>query len=163
VSWRQLLANGEVTRHKTSRKELDSIRAVIFRDLADASIKGLSADRRFATAYNAALQAAKMAIACTGYRVSARAGHHKISFESLHLALGKTAEPYGDYFDRCRRKRNLIDYDDAYVATETEAQEIVTKANELFCMVEEWIAKTDSSLKAGEQPDRGRKSLHRKS
>jgi hypothetical protein len=32
-----LLANNEVKRHKTSKKELDSIRAVIVRDLADAS------------------------------------------------------------------------------------------------------------------------------
>ena len=34
------------------------MRALIARDLADAGIAGLSADRRFATAYNAALQAA---------------------------------------------------------------------------------------------------------
>lgn len=40
------------------------MRALIARDLADASLAGLSADRRFATAYNAALQAANMAIAC---------------------------------------------------------------------------------------------------
>src|SRR5712691_10894901 len=38
------------------------MRALIARDLADAGIVGLSADRRFATAYNAALQAANMAI-----------------------------------------------------------------------------------------------------
>ena len=64
VTWTQLLANKEVQRHKTSKKELDKLRAVIARDLADASLNGVSADRRFATAYNAALQAAKIAIAC---------------------------------------------------------------------------------------------------
>ncbi len=42
------------------------MRALIARDLADATINGLSADRRFATAYSAALQAANMAIACAG-------------------------------------------------------------------------------------------------
>ena len=67
VTWTQLLANKEVQRHSTSKKELDKLRAVISRDLADASLHGASADRRFATAYNAALQAAKMAIACAGY------------------------------------------------------------------------------------------------
>ncbi|HEX8892638.1 MAG TPA: hypothetical protein VF783_04905 [Terriglobales bacterium] len=40
--------------------------AVIRRDLADALLRGASADGRFATAYNAALEAAKMAIACAG-------------------------------------------------------------------------------------------------
>jgi hypothetical protein len=115
VTWTQLLASNEVQRHK---KELDKLRAVIARDFADASLDGVSADRRFATAYNGALQAAKMAIACAGDRV-AGAGHHRISFEVVKLAIGKPADPYSDYFDRCRRKRNVIDYDDAYVATHT--------------------------------------------
>jgi hypothetical protein len=79
----------------------------------------VSADRRFATAYNAALQDAKMAIACTGYCVVAGAGHHRISFEVVKLEIGKAADPYSDYFDRCRRKRNVIDYDNAFIATET--------------------------------------------
>ena len=65
----------------------------------------------------------------------------------VKLAIGKPADPYSDYFDRCRRKRNVIDYDDAYVATETEAHEIVTKAKEFIEMVEQWIAKTHPSLK----------------
>jgi uncharacterized protein (UPF0332 family) len=147
VSWTQLLANNRVKRHKTSKKGLDSIRAVIVRDLADASVDGVSADRRFATAYNAALQGAKMAIACAGYRV-AGAGYHKISFEAVKLAIGKAADPYSDYFDRCRRKRNVIDYDDAFVATETEAEEIVVKAKEFIGMVERWVAKVHPSLKA---------------
>jgi hypothetical protein len=38
--------------------------ALVGRDLADAQVKGLSADRRFAIAYNAALQTVNMAIAC---------------------------------------------------------------------------------------------------
>lgn len=48
----------------------------------------------------------------------------------VKLAIGKAAGPYSDYFDRCRRKRNLIDYDDAFVSTETEVKEILTKAKD---------------------------------
>jgi uncharacterized protein (UPF0332 family) len=129
-----------VKRHQTSKEELESVRAIIARDLADASVAGLSADRRFATAYNAALQSAKMAIACTGYRVTVGSGHHRISFECIELAMGSIANPLADYFDRCRRKRNTIDYDNAFVATETEAEEILLKANEFVEMVEKWIA-----------------------
>ena len=147
MTWTQLLANNEVQRHPTSKKELDRLRAVIRRDLADASLDGASADRRFATAYNAALQAAKMAIACAGYRVVG-AGHHRISFDVVKLAIGKAADPYSDYFDRCRRKRNVIDYDDAFVATETEAKEIVTKTKEFV----EVIAPI-GSLFSWEEPD----------
>jgi len=97
VTWAQLLANNEIKQHKTSKAELDKIRVAIHRDLADASLKGLSADRRFATAYNAALQATKMAIACAGYRVTAGGGPHRISFEAVSLAAGKAADGYADY------------------------------------------------------------------
>jgi N-acyl-D-aspartate/D-glutamate deacylase len=45
VTWTKLLANKEAQRHKTSKKELDNMRALIARDLADAGIAGLSADR----------------------------------------------------------------------------------------------------------------------
>lgn len=148
MTWTQLLAKDEVKHHKTSKTEIDKIRAAIRRDLADASLKGLSQDRRFATAYNAALQTTKMAIACSGFRVTPGGGHHRISFEALILAVGKAAAPYGDYFDRCRRKRNVIDYDDANVATETEAQEIVEKAVEFITVVEKWIAAKYPALKA---------------
>ncbi|MBZ5524029.1 MAG: hypothetical protein LAP21_17470 [Acidobacteriia bacterium] len=147
MTWTQLLANNEVKRHTTSKSELDNLRTLITRDLADAAIKGLSADRRFATAYNAALQCAKMAIGCTGYRVTTGPGHHQITFESAKLALGKAAGSYCDYFEFCRRKRNTIDYDYAYVATETEAQEIVVKAKDFFDTVEQWIAREHPNLK----------------
>lgn len=147
MTWTQLLANNEVKQHKTSKRELDKLRVAIHRDLADASLKGLSPDRCFATAYNAALQAGKMAIACAGYRVTVGAGHHKISFEAAKLAIGKAADSYCDYFDICRRKRNVIDYDDANVATETESQEILTKAKEFLEMVEQWIAQKNPALK----------------
>jgi N-acyl-D-aspartate/D-glutamate deacylase len=106
VNWTNLLANNEAQKHKTSKKELDNMRALIARDLADAGISGLSADRRFATAYNAALQAASMAIACAGYRIVSKVGHHRVSLESTKLVLGKAAHKYADYFETCRRKRN---------------------------------------------------------
>ena len=44
------------------------LRGIVERDLKDAKIPELSADRRYATAYNAILQLTKMVIACSGYR-----------------------------------------------------------------------------------------------
>jgi uncharacterized protein (UPF0332 family) len=146
MSWKQLLAKGEVKAHQTSKQELDNIRALIARDLADAALTGLSADRRFATAYNAALQTAKIVIACSGYRVSARAGHHAVTFEAAHLAIGSEAASLTDYFDACRRKRNMIDYDNSSVATETEADELLRKADEFRTLVEKWVATNHTHL-----------------
>lgn len=117
MSWKQLLDNRDVQRHRTSKQELDNIRKLIIRDLADASITALSADRRFATGNNAALQAAAMTVLCSGNRVSVRAGHHQITFEAAHLAIGSKAVALTDYFDACRRKHNVIDYMNSSVAT----------------------------------------------
>jgi SAV_6107-like HEPN len=123
------------------------MRALIGRDLADAKVRGLSADRRFATAYNAALQAANMAIACAGYRVTAKTGHHRIALDSVRLALGAQAETHADYFETCRRKRNVIDYTRSHVATETEADEIVERVRKFYDAVEAWIESKFPSLR----------------
>jgi hypothetical protein len=136
VSWTNLLANNEAQKHKTSKKELDNMRALIARDLTDAGIAGLSADRRFATAYNAALQAANMAIACAGYRIVSKVGHHRVSLESTKLVFGKPMHRYADYFETCWRKRNTIDYTFSNVATETEAKEILIQASQFYSEVE---------------------------
>jgi hypothetical protein len=146
TSWQQWLAKGDLKRHQTSKQEIDNLRDLITRDLADAAIVGLSADRRFATAYNAALQTATIAIACSGYRVSARSGHHKVSFEAATVAIGTAAVALSDYFDTCRRKRNFIDYMTSSVATDTEADEIVQRANEFRTLVEKWVLAKQPAL-----------------
>ena len=123
------------------------MRALVARDLADAQVQGLSADRRFATAYNAALQTANMAIACAGYRVTAKTGHHKVTVEAITLAVGTAVTAYDDYFETCRRKRNAIDYTRSHVATDSEADEIVSKAREFYELVEGWIKSKFPTLK----------------
>lgn len=146
MSWKKLVAEHKVHSHSTSKKELDALRAVVTRDLADASVKGLSDDRRFATAYNAALQAAKMSIACAGYRLAGTQGHHRLTFEAARLALGSSANRSLDFFETSRRKRNVIDYDHALVATKTEAEEIVAEAQAFYEFVEKWIATNHPKL-----------------
>ena len=60
VTWKDLLEGRRVKCHRTSREELRDLRAVVERDLKDAAIEALSSDRRFATAYNAVLQLARI-------------------------------------------------------------------------------------------------------
>jgi hypothetical protein len=94
--------------------------------LSDAKIPGLSTDRQFATAYNAVFQLAKMVIACAGYRVVGQE-YYLTTFEALELAMGRSIVPLARYFEACRRKRNMLDYDMANVATETEVRELLEK------------------------------------
>jgi len=139
VTWKQLLASNRVRPHTTSKQELDALRSIVERDLVDAGLAGLSDDRRFATAYNAALQLAKIAIACAGCRVSGL-GAHQTSFEAAELSMGTSVSALTLYFETCRRKRNTLDYDAANIISDGEATEILQKAKEFRQEVEAWIA-----------------------
>jgi hypothetical protein len=147
MSWKKLLQDNKVHRHTTSVQELTEIRRLVARDLSDATIPALSEDRRFATAYNAALQTGKMAIACAGYRIASVPGHHRLTFEGTKLAVGKPVEALADYFDACRRKRNEIDYTGAAIATGTEADELVLHAKSFLDLVERWIESNHPKFK----------------
>ena len=140
MSWQSLLQAQKIKSHHTSRQELDDLRDVVERDLHDAAVTALSADRRFATAYNAVLQLGKMVIACNGYRVVGP-GHHLTTFEAVEIAMGSSVSALAAYFDTCRRKRNQVDYDRANAATETEAEDLLNKADEFHDLVEKWILK----------------------
>jgi hypothetical protein len=144
MTWQELLAAKRVHAHKTSIEEIDGLRTVVQRDVKDAMLAGLSEDRRFATAYNAVLQLAKMAIACAGYRVSTRQGHHETTFAAIELALGESVSALAAYFDTCRRKRNAVDYSLANVVSEAELNELLHKAEQFRETVEDWIFKNHS-------------------
>jgi uncharacterized protein (UPF0332 family) len=143
MSWQSLLQAQKIKPHRTGRQELDDLRNVVERDLQDAAVSALSADRRFATAYNAVLQLGKMVISCAGYR-AVGPGHHLTTFEAVEIAMGSSVSALAAYFDTCRRKRNQVDYDRANAATETEAEELSNKAEEFRDLVEKWILKHHS-------------------
>ncbi len=125
------------------------MRRIIARDLADASIQGLSDDRTFATAYNAGLQLCKMSLACAGYRVSSTLpGHHQTTIEAAGVVLGRASAALTDYLETCRRMRNVIDYDYAEVVTEAQSRELLSKAAEFQTLVEAWIAKHHPKFKS---------------
>ncbi|HEV8574595.1 MAG TPA: SAV_6107 family HEPN domain-containing protein [Dehalococcoidia bacterium] len=135
-----------VRAHTTSLQELNDLRSVVARDLEDAAIEALSPDRRFATAYNAVLQVTKMVLACAGYRVIGT-GHQQTTFEALELAMGTSVSSHTAYFDTCRRKRNIVDYDTANVASRTEAEELLKEAKDFLQLAEAWIAQHHPQFK----------------
>src|SRR5262249_45562727 len=130
MTWKDLLKQQKIKAHTTSHEELHDLRAVVERDLKDAKLDQLSADRRFATAYNAVLQLTKIVIACEGYRVVGL-GHHQTAFEALQVGMGKEVTRLVPYFDTCLRKRNHVDYDVAKAARATETGDSIQMAKEL--------------------------------
>ena len=128
---------GWLTEHQSSREEIKNLLGVVDRDLKECQAKGLSADWRFAIAYNAALQAATAALAAAGYH-STRDSHHYRVFQSLEYTI--KAEPKLIYrLDAFRKKRNLSSYEMGGTVSDGEAKEMAALAAELRSEVERWI------------------------
>lgn len=124
MPYKKFLESGRIQEHVTSKQEIADLFALVDRDIKDASIKALSPDRRLATAYNAALQAAKAIMYCEGYRTRGSA-HHLTVFKFLELALGKSYREVAEFFDFNRVKRHIVDYDKAGRISEKEADELL--------------------------------------
>ena len=159
MSLPQLLASGRLRHLPAALSEIEDLLRVVERDLADACIEDVSADRRFATAYNAALQLATVALRAEGYRTSGTA-HHYTTIAALPLILGAGATQTADYLDACRMRRNTVDYDGVGIATERDVAELVLEATALRESVLGWLARAHPELMPARRPYEDR--LHRR-
>lgn len=131
MSLKNLLNEGVLKKHQTNKKEIYDLFSIVDRDLEDSVIPDLSTDRRFATIYNAVLQTVTALLHCEGYRISGY-GHHANTFLFLkHYNKGEF-KVEAAYFDQCRTKRNLTDYDYAGSISETECEELLKEATQFI-------------------------------
>ena len=130
--------------HGTSRDEVADLFALVERDLTDCRAAGLSADWRLNIAYNAALQAATVALAASGYRVAREAHHYRI-IQSLAHSIALPPSLIAQ-FDQLRKKRNLGGYERAGVASDQEAEEMFLLAKRIRDEVAAWLRKTHPEL-----------------
>jgi len=96
MNWNDFLANKSATRHSTSKQEIEDLRAVVLRNLSDAAAEGISVDGTFSHAYDAILVLAKIAVACSGYRIKGT-GAHRNTLLAMSLACGPEAHPLCQY------------------------------------------------------------------
>lgn len=145
MSWKKLQSEGCVEPHRTSKQELELLRAAVQRNLADAAIASLSTDNRFTIAYDAALLACKMAIACSGFRAKG-IGAHRTTFIAVKLAMGPTIATTAAYLERCRRKRNDLTYETAGIVSAKDAKDLLAEAQMLAKLVDRWIHDNHATL-----------------
>jgi len=133
------VSSGSLQRHRTSPEEVANLLGIVARDIAESQSPGLSSDWRLTIAYNAALQAAKTALAAAGYRVSSsEKGHHYRLVESLRFTV-EVPGPDVELLQRMKKKRNISDYEVAGAVSEREADEMVKLAQRIDRMVREWL------------------------
>lgn len=144
MSLTELAGEGKFKAHKTSKSEIHQLLALFQRDIADAQITNLSADRRFATAYNAALTLSVAALAVSGYQAP-NEGHHYWTIRSLAFTLKIDAKTI-EVFNRFRLKRNICDYERIGLISKTEVSEIIELATVLRVKLEEWLRQNHPAL-----------------
>ena len=145
MSWKKLITDNRVTAEAPSKTELDNLRSIVARSLKDAEAAGLSEDARFVLAYDAARTLALIVVRASGFRPKSHGGHHVNTF----LAL-ETADPafatLSTYFDGCRTKRNISEYDYAGGVSETDADGLLVAVKQFQIDVEAWIKTNHASL-----------------
>lgn len=140
MNLKDLLNQGRLRQHKTSKKEIENLLALVRRDIIDAKVEGLSSDRRFACAYNAVLQLATILLYCKGYEPEGL-GHHFTVFQTMKIIMGTDYYTLADYFDSCRSKRNITDYDYAGGISDSEAEELIKDAGRFLEVTLNWLRK----------------------
>lgn len=137
VSLENWLNDKLIVKHRPSAGEIAELLHICDRDLEKVEIIELGPDWRLSIAHNAAVQAAKAALAAVGYRAR-REGQHYLVLQSLAFSI-KTDPAIIDQLDKFREKRNISDYERAGLVTEQEAEEMIALAKQLRADVEQWL------------------------
>ncbi len=138
MSLKQWLDNGWLKKHETGKQEIANLFQIVDRDLKDAQAKNISQDWRFGIAYNAALKLCTILLAAEGYRPERTLQHYRAIFAMPEI-LGKETIEDAQYLDTCRKKRNIAEYDQIGIVSETEAEELLKFAKILRKKVLEWL------------------------
>jgi len=145
MSLQAWLENAWLRPHQSSMQEILSLLGIVYRDLEDATHRGLSADWRFGIAYNAALKPCTCLLYAEGFRSEKNLAHYR-ALLSLPLILGNERQEEAAYLDACRMKRNTLEYDNAGVATNQDAEELLNYVQGLRDDVIAWLKQTHPTL-----------------
>ncbi|MBL8359960.1 MAG: DNA-binding protein [Rubrivivax sp.] len=118
------------------------------RNLADAQLKGLSAENRFDAAYKAIMQLAMVALQANGYRtLTSKPGHHQTAIQTLTTSVGVAPEQV-IVLDALRKQRNLSDYSGDLIP-DAVAAECLASAQALQGHVLAWLKAHRPDLLSG--------------
>ena len=143
MKYDELLNSRRIRKHKASREEVSQALDLARRDLKTARmLMNQDWDWSFAVAYNAVLQASRAFMFAKGFRPSSNESH-KNTFAFMRLAMSEEHKDLITYFDRMRSKRNQTIYDMAGAITETEATNILEKAENFVEVISEEVGKAE--------------------
>lgn len=146
VSLDNLVKIGKLHRHDARRDEIQRLLRGLDRSLADAQVEGLSNEGCLASAYDALLRLATVALRASGYRTNPdQPGHHAITLQSLLLTLGVERE-LAVQLDAFRRKRNLAAYEGDDSVSDSDLAELLGIVNDLRPRLTAWLKRNHPEL-----------------
>src|SRR4030042_6192791 len=145
MKYDELLKSGRIRKEKVSRVEVGRALERAERDLQTArELIERDRDWSFAVAYDAVLQASRAYMFAQGFRPASNESH-KNTFAFMRLAMGRDYEELMTYFDRMRNKRHQAIYETAGLITETEAHNILEKAESFVVVIREELKKVSDA------------------
>ena len=138
MTLKQWADNGWLRPHQTSAREIRDLLKIVERDLKDAE-GGISTDGQFGIAYNASLKLCTVLLYASGYRAERNLQHYR-TLQALPLILGADKKDDALFLDRCRAKRNTVEYEYVGAVTETETKELLSFVRELKRDALDWLA-----------------------
>jgi hypothetical protein len=146
MSLEQWLENSWIRPTERSAEEVANLLSVAQREIADASLPGISADGGFEHSYAAVQALCQLALHAAGYEVPKGENKHQRTIEALRFTLGGEWAGEVDYFDHCRRMRHQLMYDRAGIAQQADVDELLDAAKRLYAVVKEWLKFDHSDL-----------------
>jgi len=137
----KLIKEGRIHHFEASQEEIDKPLEIAQRDLALAEkILQDNLDWCFSITYNAIFQACRAYMFSLGYRPATNQAH-KATFEFMELTIEKPHKETITYFDRARKKRHRIMYNEAGSVSKREAEELLKMARSFIVEIEKRLWK----------------------
>ena len=134
----RLRSQGRLRLHSARKEEIQEMLRIAMRDLNDAAVPGLSSDRCFFIAYEAALTLATIPLYCSGLETHG-SGHHWMTFAVLPDVMGPDIGELAGYFEVCRTKRHIGTYDRGGLISQSEAEELIEEVKQFQSTIEDWL------------------------
>ncbi len=136
ADWRD---HGFIVEHRTSRQEIHDLLALVDRDLQESETATHSPEWKLSIAYNAVIQAAKAALAATGYRIPrSNRSHHYYIIQSLRHTIRADSSLILK-LEAVYKKRNVSEYERAGAVSNREAQDALDLAKTVCKRVRNWL------------------------
>ena len=133
------LNHGFIMENWTDRQEIRDLLAMADRDLEESETGTHSPGWKLSIAYNAVVQAAKAALAATGYRVpKSNRSHHYYTIQSLRFTLNADSATIVK-LEAVQKKRNISEYDRAGTVSDREAEDALDLAKTICDRVRAWL------------------------